>query len=115
MRVSVRELVGDYPYTLDQGEMVYDKIAPAISEGAIVELDFDNLPVAGAPFLNRAIGQLFKDHKRETLDRLLVFRNVSPLVQGTLRLVMKHSEEYFSSEVIRAAVDNAIRKLAEEV
>src|SRR5947209_7567205 len=115
MRVSIRDLVGDFPGTLDQGQMVYDKIAPAIAERESVELDFDGISVAGAPFLNSAIGQLFKDHERDTLDRLFVFRNVNPVVQPTLRLVMKHSEEYFSSEMVRAAVDHALRNLAEEV
>lgn len=115
MRVSVRDIASEYPMTLDEGAIVYERIAPALKSGQEVVLDFAGVEVFGTPFFNAAIGELTRDLTVEEVNRLLHLENLSPLGHQTIQIVLEDAREYYTDPACRAAVDAVIRKMAEEM
>jgi len=52
--VKVHELVGENAITLDDGQTVYDQIAPSLKGDKPVEVDFADVDVFSSPFFNDA-------------------------------------------------------------
>jgi hypothetical protein len=113
MKVSVNTLIGENGITLEDGQKVYALIHPALLAGQQVELDFADVHVVASPFFNAAIGHLLQDIKLEDLIRLLGVANLVPAGDYVLRRVIENSKEYYSSQDVRKAVDEILRKQVE--
>lgn len=112
MRYEVKDLVGEYGITLDDGQRIYDLIHSHLLDGERVELDFSGVEVLASPFFNAAIGQLLKDISSEQLNRLLVVSNLVPAGMRALRRVIENSKQYYSNPRFRQALDEV---LAEQI
>jgi len=112
---NILDQVGEVCITIDDGEKVYDLIHPELMAGRPVELDFAGVKVAGALFFNYAIGRLLDNLTTEDLERLLKMSNLTPLGRDTLKLVIKHSNEYYRDPVVRKAVDEILSEQLEEL
>ena len=112
--VKVHELVGENAITLDDGQAVYDRIAPALKDHQPVEVDFSEVEVFASPFFNSAAGQLLNDISPEELNRLVKFTNLNPAGKAVLKRVIENAKQYYASPDYRAAQEEALKKLAEE-
>lgn len=112
--VKVHELVGENAITLDDGQTVYDRIAPSLKDNKSVEVDFSDVDVFSSPFFNAAAGQLLKDSDAADLNRLVKFTNLNPAGSAVLKRVIENSKQYYASPDYRAAQEEALKKMAEE-
>src|SRR5882672_7658823 len=114
MRLTVRDVVGENAITLEDGQGVFDRIAPVLVSGQPVELDFAGVTVFASPFFNAAIGQLLKDLKPDDLNRLLHVLNLVPAGLDVVRQVIQNAKEYYSMPNYREAQQKVLETLAEE-
>jgi len=114
MKIEARQLIGENALTVQAGQSIYDRIYPELAAGHAVELDFEGVRLFSAPFLNTAIGQLYKDLDAEQLSRLLIIANLAPYARGSLNSVVANAKRYYSDPVYRAAEDAVISKLSQE-
>ena len=112
--VKVYELVGENAITLDDGQTVYDQIAPSLKGNQPVEVDFKDVDVFSSPFFNAAAGQLLKDIDAAALNRLVKFTNLNPAGNAVLKRVIENAKQYYASPDYRAAQEEALKKMAEE-
>jgi hypothetical protein len=115
MRSAVRDIVGEYAVTLEDGQHVYDRIAPVLQAGQPVELDFAGVTIFAAGFFNAAIGRLLKNIKVDDLRRLLTPLNLTPVGESVLQQVIKNATKYYSGpEEYREAHRRVIQAMGEE-
>ncbi len=114
MRVELCDAIGPRCITVDQGKALYEKIYPALQRGESVVVDLAGVRSLVSLFLNHAIGVLFKDFDRQTLDSLLKFENASEAQLETIARVMENSERYFKDPDYQKVVDEVIARQFEE-
>ncbi|MFM6455833.1 MAG: STAS-like domain-containing protein [Planktothrix sp.] len=105
---KIHQIIGEFCMTPDQGQKVYRLIYPKLIANRPVELDFTGVKICIPPFLNFALGQLFKDIQPDTLNHLLKISNLNPISQQTLQLVMENAKCYYSDENLRQSVDRVL-------
>ena len=69
MKLEVEQLIGPNGLSSQSGQLIYDNIHPELLAGNPVELDFAGVRTFATPFLNTAIGQLYKDLKQEQIKQ----------------------------------------------
>lgn len=79
----------------EDGQKVFDQIAPILRHGHSVELSFLNVEIMTTAFLNVAIGQLYGQFDEETIESLLTMQDLLPEDEALLALVKKSSKRYF--------------------
>ena len=79
----------------EDGQKVFDQIAPILKQDRSVELSFLNVEIMTAAFLNAAIGQLYGQFEEETINSLLIVQDLLPEDEALLALVKKSSKRYF--------------------
>jgi len=107
--ISVYELTGS-PLCVasDDGQKVYDQIAEAIPNRAVI-LSFKNVTGLTSAFLNAAIGQLYGpfDHKR--IRERLEIVDIEPDDLALLKRVVETAKQYFKDpKRFDKAVDEAL-------
>ncbi len=105
---KIHQIIGEFCMTPDQGQKVYRLIYPKLIANRPVELDFTGVKICIPPFLNFALGQLFKDIQPDALNHLLKISNLNPISQQTLQLVMENAKCYYSDENLRQSVDRVL-------
>ena len=115
MRVLVRDLIGsEDAITLDDGQMVYDRIHPALAAGQTVELDFAGVNVFAFPFFNASVGQLLRDLEPDDLNRLLSVSNLGPVGDMVLRRVIQNAKRYHRDPDYHKAIDQVLETMSGE-
>ena len=79
----------------EDGQKVFDQIAPFLERGHSVELSFLNVEIMATAFLNAAIGQLYGQFEEEAINSLLIVRDLLPEDETLLALVKESSKRYF--------------------
>ena len=79
----------------EDGQKVFDQIAPFLERCHSVELSFLNVEIMAPAFLNVAIGQLYGQFEEETINSLLIVRDLLPEDETLLTLVKESSKRYF--------------------
>src|SRR5688572_22848909 len=96
--VRVFDIVGGpLGVSADDGQRVYNKIAPLLREGQKVELSFEQLETLISAFLNAAIGQLYGEFPEERIRELLSVRDMQADDVDVLRQVVENAKAYFKS------------------
>lgn len=112
MKHEILTLIGKNCITPGDGQKVYDLVHPELLAFNEVELDFAGVEIFASPFFNFAIGQLLRDIKPETLNRLLKFSNLNTVGKQILKLVIENSKRYYSDPDFRSRVDQVISEQA---
>ncbi|MBN3885862.1 MAG: STAS-like domain-containing protein [Nostoc sp. JL34] len=100
------------PYREDPKQNKDELVHPELLALNEVELDFAGVEIFASPFFNFAIGQLLRDIKPETLNRLLKFSNLNTVGKQILKLVIENSKRYYSDPDFRSRVDQVISEQA---
>jgi hypothetical protein len=108
MNLQIRELVGSNCITLEDGQIVYDKIYPELKAGRAVELDFKDVKLFASPFFNGAIGQLFRDFSSDDLNRRLKMQGLTANGSIVLRKVIENAKVYYSSPQAKNAIESVV-------
>jgi hypothetical protein len=95
--IRVAELIGENAITREDGNEIFSRIHPALQRGEEVCLDFGGVRIFVSPFLNAAIGQLYKDVDWNALRHLLRIKNLTPAGRSTLRVVIETAKKAYGS------------------
>jgi len=108
--ISVAPLIGSSSAgSPEQGELVYQAIAPLIESGQMVVLDFIGITWFSNPFFFEAVGRLYEALPGERIRELLVVEGLIPRHKQMLECVEEESEEYFKDpESFEAAYRRAM-------
>lgn len=115
MKYNIRNLISAICITVNDGQKVYDLIHPDLVASHPVELDFAGVKIIAAPFLNKAIGQLYQDIQPEDLKRLLTVYNLNSVGMKLLDIVMENSRRYYGDREYRKAVEAVIMEQAANI
>lgn len=103
MLIDLEKLVGKYCITTQDGQLLYNRIAPELRRGHRVELNFLGVEAYASPFLNAAIGQLVSKFRPERLNKLLSITNLGHEGEETLRIVLDNARQYQANRRVRSA------------
>ena len=100
--IRVFDMIGSpFAVSSDDGQAVYDRIAPLIRQGRKVRLSFEQIETVIPAFLNAAIGQLYGEFSENTITNLVdvgeISRDDLTLVKQVIdnaRLYLKHRIEF---------------------
>ncbi len=94
--VRVFDIVGGpLCVSADDGQRVYDKIAPLLRDGQRVDLSFEQVETLISAFLNAAIGQLYGEFTEDRIRELLAVRDMDPDDLPVLKRVVENAKAYF--------------------
>ena len=97
--VSVFDVIGSpIAVSSEDGQKVYDRIAPLLHQGKKVRLSFEKIEIVISAFLNAAIGQLYGEFSEDEVRNLfLVPREISPEDLALLKVVVDNAKLYFKN------------------
>src|SRR6267142_4866685 len=81
----------------DDGQKVFDKIAPLLREGRSVRLSFDRIETMIPAFLNAAVGRLYEEFPEDRIRKLLDVHNMSSEDLALLKQVNDNAKLYFKN------------------
>ncbi|MBI5243150.1 MAG: STAS-like domain-containing protein [Elusimicrobia bacterium] len=94
--VRVYDIIGGpLGVSADDGQRVYDKIAPLLDEGKMVSLSFEQVETMISSFLNAAIGQLYGKFPEDRIRELLSVRDMDDADLPVLKRVVENAKVYF--------------------
>lgn len=93
------EVGGNSAISVDDGTRVYHKIDAAISDGLTITLDFQDIDLIIAAFLNAAIGQLYSKYSSEYLKSLIELKNVKPCDARLFKKVIERAGEFNNNPI----------------
>jgi cytidylate kinase len=114
MRLTVHDICA-FAITQEDGQAVFDRVAPALKQGENVEIDFQGVTVFASPFFNAAVGQLLRDFKREDLRRQLKLENLTADGRDVVKQVIDNAEKYYASPDYRETQRKVLEAMAEEM
>lgn len=84
------------------GQIVFELIKKALSEGQIVTLSFLNVEMLGVAFLNSAIGQLYGDFSAELIKENLKIEDLSLTGAVSLKRVVDTAKLNYNNSKSKA-------------
>jgi hypothetical protein len=114
MKLQIHELIGPNCITLEDGQVVYERVHPELKAGRSIELDFKDVKLFASPFFNAAVGQLYKDFSSEELNRLLIMRGLTPNGSIVLRKVGENAKVYYSSARAKNVIESVVDRQEQE-
>ncbi len=94
--VRVYDIVGGpLCVSAEDGQRLYEKIAPLLRGVRPVELSFERVDTMISAFLNAAIGQLYGELAEETIDKLLSVSHIAADDEEMLQHVIENAKAYF--------------------
>jgi hypothetical protein len=101
--IIIKNIIGDYAITGEDGQKIYGMIHDRIKQQEETTLDFTGVKIA-APFINAAIGRLYKDIHSDIVDKYLI---ISP-ENKTIDHIMSNAKRYHTDAEYRYSVDKVI-------
>ena len=98
--ITIKNILPDTDWMeTEEGNVVYEKILPLIEGGEIVDLSFEGGTLVLTPFLNGAIGQLYRHFTREYIRAHLRLSNAAPAfdIEDKWQRVEVNSINYYKS------------------
>lgn len=93
--ILVQKKYGSRLLTAEQGQAVYADIKGLLDEGKTVSLNFEDVAIIGGPFLNNAIGVLYKDFSESDLLSRLHYTQISQHNLQVIRMVADNSIKFY--------------------
>ncbi len=84
--------------TQELGEIIYKEIYEALINKNTLCLDFSNVESMISPFLNAAIGKLYKDFTGEQISKYLKMQNFPSTKNSTLNVVISNAKKYYKNQ-----------------
>ena len=96
--VRVYDIIGGpLCVSAEDGQRLYDKIAPLLETGRPVILSFKRVETMISAFLNAAVGQLYQGFPEERIKELLHVDDMDPDDREVLSRVVRNAKLYFEN------------------
>lgn len=114
--IQLTEIVGStYCVASEDGMLVFQQIAKALTDGYQVEISFLNVESLTSAFLNAAIGQLYGSFPEDLLSKSLSVSNIQADDLNLLKRVIDTAKLYFSRpEILNNAWEHVIGEDGDE-
>lgn len=106
--INIKDLVGDFCITVDDGQILYGEIYHDLGNDIRVEVNFERTKILATPFLNAAIGQLYRDFTPLEMNDLIEITNVPYHSLLTVELTLENAKRYWTDSIYRQAVDDVL-------
>lgn len=83
--------------SVEDGQTVFEKIAPLLREGRKVELSFQGVETVISAFLNAAIGQLYGEFTEDQIRNLVSVKDMAQDDLVMLKRVVENAKLYFAN------------------
>lgn len=113
--IKVVEVIGELCMTPYEGSRLYELIYIELINGRSIELDFKGVRICIPPFMNYALGILYKSFSNDVIEERLRIINMNDVSQASLFLVKENSSNYFTDINVQRAVDNALEAMQEYI
>lgn len=98
VRVSVYDIVGGpLCVSAEDGQKVYEKIAPLLEGGNKVVMSFAKVETLISAFLNAAVGQLYGKFSEDQIRELLSVEDMDKEDMALLKRVVDNAKVYFKN------------------
>ncbi|MBZ0154716.1 MAG: STAS-like domain-containing protein [Alphaproteobacteria bacterium] len=98
IKVSVYDIVGGpLCVSAEDGQKVYERIAPLLEQGNKVALSFAKVETLISAFLNAAVGQLYGKFTEDQVRALLTVEDMDQEDMSLLKRVVDNAKAYFKS------------------
>jgi len=98
IRVGVYDIVGGpLCVSAEDGQKVYENIAPLLEAGSKVALSFAKVETLISAFLNAAVGQLYGKFTEDQVRALLAVEDMDQEDMSLLKRVVDNAKLYFKS------------------
>lgn len=96
--IKVADLIGSpIGISAEDGQKVFDKVAPLLKSGKQVTISFDRLTMLISLFLNVAIGQLYGSFSEEEVRSLVQVDGLSDDDLELLKRVVDNAKKYYAN------------------
>ncbi len=95
--IRVVDLVGPICVSTDDGQRIYDTIAPLLRTGRPVALSFAGITTVIAAFLNVAIGQLYGEFSDAHIRTHISVSDLDAQDTALLHRVVENAKVYFAA------------------
>lgn len=97
--VRITDIVGGgLCVSVDDGQKVFDHLAPLIRAGAKVSLSFAGIETVISAFLNAAVGQLYGQFNESVIRELLSVSEISNEDAVLVKRVVDNAKRYFANK-----------------
>ena len=86
-----------FAVSADDGQRLYERIAPLLRAGTPVALSFAGIEVVIGAFLNAALGPLCADFPEARLGVLLTLRDISPDEREMVECSIRNARAYYAN------------------
>ncbi|MCX3308053.1 DUF4325 domain-containing protein [Pantoea eucalypti] len=114
MNISIKEFIGPRCILKDDGQKLFDMVAPHINDREQVTLDFSNVKMFASPFFNFSIGQLLNAFPQSDLSGLLHLENLDPVGHSIVDRVVENVSRFNSNVDYKRIVDEILEQQAKE-
>ena len=83
--------------SVDDGQNMYNRIAPLIREGYKVVLSFDRVKYLIPAFFNTAVGKLYEEFTEEEVNEKVVFQDLPTGWDEIHRHLMERAKDYYEN------------------
>ena len=113
MRVKVSEIDAVYPLPWEAGDHLRALVAPALSRGEEIILDFEGVTNFSAVFFTSSVFLLVKDDPERRVPDLLRCENILPHGQGAFESALEYGVRCRDNPRLAEAYYEAARKFTE--
>lgn len=105
--INVMECIGTpSAITQESGDLIYEEICNAISNDELILLDFKDIESMISPFLNNALGKLYKDYTSEQITKHVKLVNLPSEKIPTINMVISNAKKYYAN---KAMFENVVK------
>jgi len=79
----------------DDGQIIYENILKAINNGTKIIISFKNIEMVTTAFLNTAIGQLYRDYRKEEISSHISFEDITDDVKVKIKRVNQTAKLFY--------------------
>lgn len=99
-RIVVEQVIGSpSALTVEQGNLVYEKIISGLEAKKKIVLDFSNIESIITPFLNVAIGKLYEKYTSDQLKENIDIINQPEGTNRKLNMVIRNAKNFYADKV----------------
>lgn len=102
----VTEIKSEFAVSPEDGDIIYSLIEHSLKNNTAIILDFSDIDIVTAAFLNNAIGKLYKTFEKDKLNKLISITNVSNSDLSLIKKVIERAKLTFTNELKTVVLAN---------
>ncbi len=98
--VIIEIINGEFAVSPEDGDSVYELIKQSLEKEEAISLDFRGIDIMTTAFLNNAIGKLYKNFNKDSLNKYISMKNISTSDLELIKKVIERAKITFNEDTI---------------